>query len=231
MTKGRAEAIRLAFHCGGIPFADERLSREQFAEKKETFPFGQVPVLTVDDKAMIPQEVAILHYVGRHTGLYPNDAEEAVKVDVLINVANGNIVTLSLILIFVSSKSLVLTLNYPCDVTCELKSTDFYSSMSVFYMPDNPGKEHLKKMVIEDKLPKLFGYLEKYLAKNGTTFSAGSKLTIADLRLYSIISSCQSGLLDGCPTDLVDKYPHVIKLYQAIDGHEKVASWNKNQTK
>ncbi|KAA1074283.1 hypothetical protein PGT21_003405 [Puccinia graminis f. sp. tritici] len=195
-AKGRAEAIRVAFHCGGIPFADERLSREQFAEKKETFPFGQVPVLTVDDKTMIPQEVAILHYVGRLTGLYPNDAEEAVKVDVIINLAN-----------------------------------DFYSSMSVFYMPDNPGKEHLKKMVVDDKLPKLFGYLEKYLAKSGTTFSAGNKLTIADLRLYSIISSCQSGLLDGCPTHIVDKFPHVIKLFQAIDAHEKVASWNKNQTK
>ncbi|KAH9459712.1 hypothetical protein MJO28_004619 [Puccinia striiformis f. sp. tritici] len=196
-AKGRAEAIRLALHYGGIPFTDERLSREQFAEKKESFPFGQVPVLTVDEKTMIPQEVAILQYVGRAAGLYPSDREEALKVDIMVNVAN-----------------------------------DFYAAMMVFYMPDNPGKEQLKKMVIEEKLPKLFGYLEKHLAKNGTIFSAGENLTIADLRLYSIISTLKSGLLDSAiPTDIVDKYPHVTKLHQAIDGHEKVASWNKSQAK
>ncbi|OAV89533.1 hypothetical protein PTTG_04116 [Puccinia triticina 1-1 BBBD Race 1] len=195
-AKGRAEAIRLALHCGGIPFTDERLSREQFAEKKESFPFGQVPNLTVDEKTMIPQEVAILQYVGRLSGLYPSDPEEARQVDVMLNVAN-----------------------------------DFYSAMAAFFMPDNPGKEQLKTMAVESQFPKLFGYLERYLAKNETTFSAGNKLTIADFRLYSIISNLKAGMLDGCPTDLADKYPHVVKLYQAIDGHEKVASWNKTQAK
>jgi len=194
-AKGRAEAIRLALHYSGIQFTDERLTREQFAQKKESLPFGQVPVLSVDDK-VIPQEVAILQYIGRQSGLYPSDREEALKVDIMINVAN-----------------------------------DFYGSMMVFFMPDGPATAEMKKTVIGERLPKLLDYLEKTLAKNGTTFCAGDKLTIADLRFYSIITSFKSGILNGLPVELVDKYPHVTKLYQAIHAHEKVASWNKTQEK
>ncbi|KNZ55661.1 hypothetical protein VP01_261g3 [Puccinia sorghi] len=194
-AKGRAESIRLALHISGIPFTDERLTREQFASKKESLPFGQVPVLTVDDK-VIPQEVAILQYIGRLSGLYPSDREEALNVDIMINVTN-----------------------------------DFYGSMIVFYMPDGQAKTEMKKMVIGEKIPKLLDYLEKNLGKSGTTFCAGDKLTIADLRLYSIITAFKSGMLDGFPVELVDKYPHVTKLYHAVHGHEKVASWNKTQEK
>lgn len=193
--KGRAESIRLALHCSGIPFTDERLTREQFAEKKESLPFGQVPVLTVDAQ-VIPQEVAILQYIGRQSGLYPSDREEALKVDIMINLSN-----------------------------------DIYATTMVFYMPDNPGKEAIKKMMIDEKMPKLFDYFEKYLAKSGTTFCAGDKITIADFRFYSILSNIKGGVYEGLSTGLVDKYPHINKLYQAIDTHEKVASWNKSQAK
>jgi hypothetical protein len=37
----------------------KRLTHDRFCEVKETFPFGQVPVLTIDGKNVIPQEGAI----------------------------------------------------------------------------------------------------------------------------------------------------------------------------
>ncbi|PLW29238.1 hypothetical protein PCANC_15762 [Puccinia coronata f. sp. avenae] len=196
LIQGRAETIRLALHCSGIPFTDERLTGEQFAERKESLPLGQVPVLTVDDQ-VIPQEVAILQYIGRQSGLYPLDREEALKVDIMINV-----------------------------------SDDIYAAMMAFYMPDNPGKEIMKKMVVEEKLPKIFGHFERHLAKCGTSFCAGDKISIADIRFYCILYTIKSGIHAGLPTNLTDKYPHISKLYQAIDTHEKVASWNqKSQAK
>jgi glutathione S-transferase len=104
--------------------------------------------------------------------------------------------------------------------------------MLAFYMPaDNPGKEIMKKMVVEEKLPKIFGYFERHLAKYGTSFCAGDKISIADIRLYCILYTIKSGIHAGLPTNLADKYPHISKLYQAIDTHEKVASWNKSQAK
>ena len=54
-VKGRAEITRLLFSYAGIPFVDDRLSREQFAALKPSLPAGQVPVLTIDDSTVIPQ--------------------------------------------------------------------------------------------------------------------------------------------------------------------------------
>lgn len=49
--KGRAEAIRLALHIGGIPFEDTRITYAEFTpEMKETLPFGQLPILEIDGK-------------------------------------------------------------------------------------------------------------------------------------------------------------------------------------
>ncbi|GMF43171.1 unnamed protein product [Phytophthora fragariaefolia] len=83
---GRAEAARLAFYVGGVPFQDERLSSEQFAEIKPSLPLGQVPVLEIDGEAMT-QTYAILRYAGRLGGLYPmNSPFAALKVDELLHV-------------------------------------------------------------------------------------------------------------------------------------------------
>eukprot|EP00123_Amoebidium_parasiticum_P012930 comp21667_c0_seq1/m.30480 comp21667_c0_seq1/g.30480 ORF comp21667_c0_seq1/g.30480 comp21667_c0_seq1/m.30480 type:complete len:209 (-) comp21667_c0_seq1:640-1266(-) len=78
----RAEAPRLALYIGGIPFVDERLSREEFQSRKAagSLPFGQVPILTVDDQ-VLSQSVAILQYCGRVSKLYPTDEWKAAKVD------------------------------------------------------------------------------------------------------------------------------------------------------
>lgn len=85
----RGDSIRMAFHYGGIPFTDERLSREEFSKIKETLPFGQVPILKVDDNKFLFQELAILRYVGQLVGLYPTDREEAVQVDIALCCVDG----------------------------------------------------------------------------------------------------------------------------------------------
>ncbi|EFP94388.1 uncharacterized protein PGTG_20344 [Puccinia graminis f. sp. tritici CRL 75-36-700-3] len=191
---GRGESIRLAFHCGGIPFTDERLTSEQLAKIKDSCPFGQVPVLTVDDKTVIPQEGAILRYVGRLSGTYSDDREKAVKQDIMLNFGD-----------------------------------DIYSIAATFFAQDHPGKEELKKRSVDERIPKTLGHLDKYLSNQGTTFSAGNDLSIADFKLYAALMLIKSGMLQGLSLDIVDKYTHVAKLYQAIEKHEKVASWYKSR--
>ena len=45
---GRAEAIRLMLHAGGIEFDDKRIGFQEWPEIKETTPLGAVPVLKID---------------------------------------------------------------------------------------------------------------------------------------------------------------------------------------
>ncbi|DBA02507.1 TPA: hypothetical protein N0F65_010979, partial [Lagenidium giganteum] len=79
---GRAEAIRLALHIGGIPFEDQRVPFPDFASTvKPAMPFGQVPVVEVNGEPMA-QSQALLRYVGRLANLYPaNNPLAALKID------------------------------------------------------------------------------------------------------------------------------------------------------
>jgi glutathione S-transferase len=77
---GRAEAVRLALHIGGVAFEDHRFSYAEFGEIKKTTPFGQVPVLHVDG-VQVTQTDAMLRYAGKLGNLYPTDPFQALLCD------------------------------------------------------------------------------------------------------------------------------------------------------
>lgn len=77
---GRGEPARLALSLGEVPFVDERLSPPEFAARKNEFPFGGLPVLSIGGE-VISQCNAINRYVGRLAGLYPSDPVDAMRCD------------------------------------------------------------------------------------------------------------------------------------------------------
>ena len=77
---GRGEAARLAMAIGNVPFEDERVALGDWPSVRDTTPFGQVPVLNVDGE-VITQTNTINRFVGRLSGLYPDDALEAARCD------------------------------------------------------------------------------------------------------------------------------------------------------
>ena len=85
----RAETSRLALFIGEIEFEDYRPSREEIAKMRTegVFPFGQIPVLQVDDNT-IAQTGAIARFCGKLGGLYPTENDfYAAKVDEVIDLA------------------------------------------------------------------------------------------------------------------------------------------------
>jgi prostaglandin-H2 D-isomerase / glutathione transferase len=63
---GRGEPARLALSIGGIPFEDDRVAPSDWQRRKPDTPFGALPVLEVDGRALA-QSNAINHYVGTLT--------------------------------------------------------------------------------------------------------------------------------------------------------------------
>src|SRR4051812_21863992 len=75
----RGEECRLALFIAGVPFTDERLSREQWAARKATSPFGALPIFTGEGKPPLAQSNAILRMIGGQHGLLPADAWESAR--------------------------------------------------------------------------------------------------------------------------------------------------------
>ena len=77
---GRGEPIRIAFHAAGITFEDHRISFDEFLKTRESMRFNCAPVLHVDG-VEVTQSNAMLRYVGKMAGLYPEDGIQALYCD------------------------------------------------------------------------------------------------------------------------------------------------------
>eukprot|EP00298_Acanthocystis_sp_HF-20_P006466 c16320_g1_i2.p1 GENE.c16320_g1_i2~~c16320_g1_i2.p1 ORF type:complete len:100 (+),score=36.36 c16320_g1_i2:40-339(+) len=78
--EGSAEATRLAFVVGKIPFEDIRVTEEEWANVKPTAKFGQAPFMDLDGQ-QFAQSTALLRFAAKLAGLYPQDPLDALKID------------------------------------------------------------------------------------------------------------------------------------------------------
>jgi prostaglandin-H2 D-isomerase / glutathione transferase len=76
----RGEVARLALHVAGIAFEDRRIARKDWDAHRDSTPFQSLPILEVDGQ-VIAQSNTINRYVGKLTGLYPEDDWQAARVD------------------------------------------------------------------------------------------------------------------------------------------------------
>ncbi|XP_044269049.1 glutathione S-transferase-like [Tribolium madens] len=83
-ARGRAEHIRFIFAYAGVDYEDERIPREKWPEIKKRTPFGMLPVLEIDGKA-VAQSNAVARYLARQYGLAGRNEWEALQCDVLVD--------------------------------------------------------------------------------------------------------------------------------------------------
>lgn len=86
--RGRGEVLRLLFAGAGQEFEDDRLTGDSWAALKPKTPYGQMPILTVDNKTMINQTGAIARFIAREFGLYGTNNLESSKCDVIFETYN-----------------------------------------------------------------------------------------------------------------------------------------------
>ncbi len=75
----RGEECRLALFMAGVPFTDERLSREQWEARKASTPYGALPLFSQAGKPTLAQTNAILRMIGSQHGLLPADPWESAR--------------------------------------------------------------------------------------------------------------------------------------------------------
>jgi len=83
-VRARAELIRWEFAYAGQEFEDVRVEHADWPTLKPTTPFGQLPYLEVDGKALA-QTYSIARYIARKHGLAGQTAWEEAEVDSLVD--------------------------------------------------------------------------------------------------------------------------------------------------
>jgi glutathione S-transferase len=86
---GRGEKVRILLSYKGVAHTDERIGFEEFGPRKAAgeFPNGQLPVWIHNGK-YYNESSAILRYLGKLHGAYPEDAELAYITDNAVDFAN-----------------------------------------------------------------------------------------------------------------------------------------------
>lgn len=212
----RAEPIRLAAAIGKISFTNKAVEFKDWKDIKDTTPLGQLPILEVkddpskEDKIVIPESSAILRYIGKLGGLYPEDPVQALQVDSFLETAND------------ATKKIELSIMGPVKT---LIAEEEWT---------NEEKMAFRKRIAENKqhgLPFHLSYFENALKKNEASgWLVGDTITIADIQVYRIGNWLQSGMLDGIPKEILNDYPKVKEHYHRIEALPKVAAWRSKYT-
>ena len=88
---GRGEVARIVLSSANIAFDDHRIPMSEWANVKNQMPLRACPVLHVDG-VPITQSNSINRFVGRLTGLYPDDPLLALRCDEVMDATEDVIV-------------------------------------------------------------------------------------------------------------------------------------------
>ena len=89
---------------------------------------------------------------------------------------------------------------------------------------DVSKRKLMRQELSKNDLPKYFGYLENLLSEDCEWF-ADNKMTIADIALWRLMGWLKSGFLDDIPSDIIDKFEKLSRLFSAVNNNSGIKKW------
>jgi glutathione S-transferase len=204
--EGAGEPIRLALVLAGADFEDVRLSFADWPALKPTTPYGQLPIMTVNDGPVRTQSGAMLRWVGAtlSDSLYPAnkmmDIEEAVGVFEDLDKA------------------------WMPSFYMAMKPANFGQKEG--FDKTDEGKAVIEAMrtdFVKNKLPGHLTYLTNLLEKNDNKWLASTDApTIADCKAVVFLRSLTRGHIDFVPADCLETHPKIVEYLKRFCALEQV---------
>lgn len=204
--EGAAEPIRLALVLAGADFEDDRVGFADWPALKPTTPFGQVPLMTVDNGPVRTQSGAMLRWVGSTLSetLYPAnkvfDIEEAIGV-------------------FEDLEKAWMPSFYMA-----MKPANFGRAEG--FEKTEEGQKTVAAMrtdFVANKLPLYLTHLTSLLEKNDNKWLASTDApTIADCKVVAFLRNFTRGHIDSVPADCLEKHPKIVEYIKRFCALEQV---------
>jgi glutathione S-transferase len=111
---------------------------------------------------------------------------------------------------------------------CEDISTRIGNTIN---LPDAAKKQAREELAAE-RIPRYLAQLQSRLQAAGGEFFADARLTVADLKVFTLVRWLRGGMLDHIPTDIVDRHaPLLVKHVDRITAQPKVAEYYASRKK
>lgn len=197
-----AEPIRLALTIGGIDFEDERVSYKDIQERRANggLPFGQVPVIILDNNVIMSQTSALLRWAGQRAGLAESvkcDAVEAALADVRIQMR-------------------------PQWYGCVLGRSPVDGALLVDLSESQ--KTEVLDALQQIVLPSRFKSLERQVEE---PYICGHALSVCDISWYNMcVGLLEEWYCPGVTKAVLDGCPKLLNVAARVHNHPAVKSWN-----
>lgn len=205
---GVAEKVRLALVLSGTPFEDVRLSQQDWAARKPTARYGQVPILTLPSGDEIYQSDAMLRWAGAQGdgALYPSDPATRLLIDEIIGVCGD------------------MDRNWrPC-IYLGMRP-EKYGHAGVDAESKGAIVKTLREAFVTEDLPLFAGYFSGFIERSGGPFLAGSTITIADLQAYNQLAYFTKGIADHIPADCLTKFPAICSYLDHVQNYPPIKAY------
>jgi len=211
---GAAEKIRLAFWLGGITFEDERIEFADWPALKPTTPYGQVPIMTIDDGPYISQSMAMLRFAADLAPeLYPT--EKMLEMEEIMG------------LVFDFERA------WGPSLYIGMAPENFGYGLIPSTSLEKGSPEHgetvkaMRQRFLETDLPRFCKYFEDRITSSGGPFLCGSKPTLPDCCLFSLLEIYTKGILEHVPADCLEKFPAIISYIDSFQSLEEVVAYRQ----
>jgi prostaglandin-H2 D-isomerase / glutathione transferase len=189
-----AEPIRLALAVSGTEYEDERVKFPDWKELKPKTPYGQLPIMTVDDGPARTQSAAMLRWVGAECSetLYPRD--KLYEIEEALGVLGD------------------FKRAWEPSFTMGMAPEKF--GHEVGFAKTDQGKEMVKKLredFVKNEMPDYLGRVEGLIEKAGGKWVvAGDEPTIADCSFVAFLRTFTKGHVDYVDTKCLETHPKVV---------------------
>jgi glutathione S-transferase len=186
----RIDILRLSLGFSNISYDYVRVPREEWINQKDNFPFGQLPVMIVNNNKYAHTH-SLAKFCAIQANLYDNDKFKSLIIDQVLDWANE------------------ITNKIAPSIRAAMREKNIEKSNKL-------RKIFIKNDLFQwfGYLEKLF---EKS-SKNKQFFT--DKFSIADITAWRVIYWFWSGTLDQIKPDFLEKFPFLQKFFQKMSKYE-----------
>ena len=183
----RVDILRLSLAYSGTPYEYKRIKRQEWPRKKKNFPFGQLPVMIIEN-TQYAHTHSLARFCAMESGLYDNYKIKAMVIDQVLDWANE------------------ITNKIAPSIRAAMRDKDLEKSKRLreeFIKNDLlTWFSYLEKLLDQSSSKKIF---------------FNDKFSMADIVAWRVIYWFYCGRLDQIDNKFLDKFPLIQNLFEKMN--------------